>query len=105
MFYALVILSIVIFTVHLILLDRAQKFRLTPFQWNWLTFGGGFYRRDLYAPDARSLLRWVYWSAGAFLLFIVLAGLAVNKWELWRLAGAVPIIALATFALWAGFRR
>ena len=79
MFYVLVTLSIVVFTVHLVLLDRTQEFRLTPFQWNWRTFGGGFYRRDLYAADARALLRWVYWSAGACLLLIVLAGLALNK--------------------------
>ncbi len=105
MFYLLVMLSIVVFTVHLVLLDRTQKFRLTPFQCNWRTFGGSFYRRDLYAADARALLRWVYWSAGAWLLLIVLTGLAVNKWELWRLAGAVPIIGIALFAFWAGFRR
>ncbi len=105
MSYALAILSIVVFVVHLVLLDRTQKFRLTPFQWNWWTGAAAFYRRDLYTADARTLLRWVYWSAGAWLLLIVLTGLAVSKWELWRLAGAVPIIGIALFAFWAGFQR
>ena len=84
MYYALVALAILVFAVHLVLLDRTQRFRLKPFQWSWGTGFAGFYRRELYGPDARALLRWVYWSAGAWPLLIALSQAAERAGNLTR---------------------
>jgi hypothetical protein len=105
MYYALVALAILVFAAHLVFLDRTQRFRLKPFEWRWRTFSDSFYRRELYAPDARGLLRWVYWSGAVWLLLILLVGLSLNGWELWRLALAVPVLVIAALAVSAGLRR
>jgi hypothetical protein len=83
MFYALVLLSVAAFVLHLVVLDRLQRFRIRPVRNGWWSFFNGLvqypYSPKSYTGDARRLLGWVYASGIAWLLFVSLAGLVLKQ--------------------------
>jgi hypothetical protein len=86
MFYALVACSLVAFVVHLVFLDRLQRFRIRPLRgrgwWGMDLFSGMVqypYSPKSYTGDAGRLLGWLYASGIAWLLFVSLAAVALRS--------------------------
>jgi hypothetical protein len=73
--YTLLVLSCVSFGLHLVLLDRLQRFRVRPAKGSWrIGLWHTFYRQENYAPQGRTLLRWVVWLLGATVVFALSLG-------------------------------